>query len=98
MDIHLQHQVLSDLGWVHFSSCIGDDLHHTGRWRSSIGDGSSGRQHRHVETNRHILLAGRVHTLDVICLSLVRDQFRMFLNNQDEACLSLQKAITWLEN
>lgn len=87
--VHSQYKVVSNLSGIDLTSVLSDNLHDASWWRSSVGDGSSGGQHGHVEAKSHVLFPSCVHALDVIGLRLVRNQLGMFLNDKHEACFSL---------
>lgn len=85
LHIHLQLEVVADFRRVDLLALVGDDAH-LADWRwSGIGNGSGRGQHRDIEAQCDILLASLVDTLDVVGLSLVGHQLRMFLDDQHEA-------------
>lgn len=89
LDLHLQHQVVTNLGGIDLISVLRNYLHHAHRWRAGISDCSSGRQHGDVEAKSNVLFSRLVYALDVICLCFVSHQLRMFLYDEDEAGLSV---------
>lgn len=84
----LQSQIVANFGRVDLLAVVGNDPHGTGwRW-TGIGDRSGRRQHLHVESERHVLLARLVNTLYTIRLRRVRHQRGMLLNDQHETGLT----------
>lgn len=89
LDVHLQHEIVTDLGRVDLLTGAGDDLHQTRRRRSGVRYRASRGQHGHVKAQRDVLLSRIVNAPYVIGLSFVRDQFRMFLYDQHETGFAL---------
>lgn len=86
----MEHELFTDLGGVYFATRFCYDSHETNRRRSGVGDRSGGGQHRNVEAKSNVLFASLINTLDVIRLSFVRHELRMFLDNENEARLTLE--------
>lgn len=65
---------------------------HYARWRrTGVGYGAGGGQHGHVEAEGYVLFAGLVDAFYVICLGFVGYEGWVFLDHEDEACLSLNE-------
>lgn len=90
LNLHLQHQIVSDFGRIDLVSVLRDYLHQAYGWWASIGDRSSGRQHRNVKAEGDVLLSSLVYTFDVISLRFVSHQLRVFLYDEHEASLPLE--------
>lgn len=81
----MESQSLSDFRLVDLVSGLADDLHLAGWWWSGVGDGTRGRHHRYVESERDVLLADLVQALDAVGLRVVGHEFLVSLDNHGEA-------------
>lgn len=84
MNGNFEQKIVSDLGLRYFLAIDCANLHLAGRWWAGVGDSSGRRNHANVKSKGHCALSSIVYAFDVVSTGAIRDEFRMFLNNEDE--------------
>ena len=93
LDVHLEHELVADLGAVDVLAVGVADPHGAGGGRAGVGDGAGRRQGVDVEADLYVCFSGVVDTSDPVGLGLEGDKFGMLLDHQDEVGFSLKKQI-----